>query len=141
MRIRTWAAALIAVALTATSCSENGIVNPGKTSPLGPRIDVVNGVARVVISQIYGAGGNAGAVVQNDYVELFNPGTASQDLTGWSVQYASATGTGNLGVTNQIAALSGSIAPGQYYLVRRNAWDGVADSRCHVQHQHGGRRR
>lgn len=118
MRIRTWSAALIAVALTATSCSENGIVNPGKTGPDRIRVDVLSGVAKVVISQIYGAGGNSGAVLQNDYVELFNAGTASQDLTGWSVQYASATGTGNLGVTNQIAALSGSIAPGQYYLVK-----------------------
>lgn len=118
MRIRTWAVALLAVALTATSCSENGIVNPGKTGPDRLRVDVVGGVAKVVISQVYGAGGNSGALVQNDYVELFNAGTASQDLTGWSVQYASATGTGNLGVTNQIAALAGSIAPGQYYLVK-----------------------
>jgi DNA/RNA endonuclease G (NUC1)/polyhydroxyalkanoate synthesis regulator phasin len=118
MRIRTWSAALVAVALTATSCSENGIVNPGKTGPDRIRIDVLSGVAKVVISQIYGAGGNSGAVLQNDYVELFNAGTASQDLTGWSVQYGSATGTGNLGVTNQIAALSGSVAPGQYYLVK-----------------------
>ena len=29
-----------------------------------------------VISQIYGGGGNAGATYHNDYVELFNPGTA-----------------------------------------------------------------
>jgi DNA/RNA endonuclease G (NUC1) len=118
MRIRTWSAALIAVALTATSCSENGVVSPGKTTPETLRVDVVGGVAKVVISQVYGAGGNSGAVLQNDYVELFNAGNASQDLTGWSVQYASATGTGNLGVTNQIAALTGSIAPGQYYLVK-----------------------
>jgi len=44
-----------------------------------------------VISQIYGGGGNSGAAFQNDFVELFNPGTVSFDLTGWSIQYASAT--------------------------------------------------
>jgi DNA/RNA endonuclease G (NUC1) len=119
MRIRTWSAALIAVALTATSCSENGIVNPGKSGPGGVRLDVLSGAAKVVISQIYGAGGNPNAVLQNDYVELFNAGTASATLTGWSVQYASATGTGNFGSSSsQLVQLTGSIGPGQYYLVK-----------------------
>ncbi len=49
----------------------------------------------VVISQVYGAGGNSGAAYQNDYVELFNLSGAPVSVTGWSVQYASATGTGN----------------------------------------------
>jgi hypothetical protein len=71
----------------------------------------------IVISQVYGAGGNAGAVLRNDYVELFNRGTTTVSLTGWSVQYASATGTGNFG-GNPIATLSGSLASGQYYLVQ-----------------------
>ena len=48
----------------------------------------------VVISQVYGAGGNSGALLSNDYIELFNRGTATVSLDGWSVQYASATGTG-----------------------------------------------
>ena len=73
---------------------------------------------RVVITQVYGGGGNSGATFQNDFVELFNAGGAAQDLSSWSIQYASATGTGQLGVTNQIAPLTGSIAPGQYYLVK-----------------------
>ena len=71
----------------------------------------------IVISQVYGGGGNAGAPYQNDFVELFNRGTTTVSLSGMSVQYASATGTGNFG-TNPIAALSGSLAPGQYYLVQ-----------------------
>jgi predicted extracellular nuclease len=73
------------------------------------------GSPSIVISQVYGAGGNSGAVLQNDYIELFNRGTTTVPLSGWSVQYASATGTGNFTAT----PLSGSIAPGQYYLVKQ----------------------
>ena len=51
----------------------------------------------VVISQVYGGGGNSGGDYTNDYVELFNRGTATVSLDGWSVQYASAAGTGNFG--------------------------------------------
>ncbi|MDQ2856492.1 MAG: DNA/RNA non-specific endonuclease, partial [Acidobacteriota bacterium] len=74
----------------------------------------------IVISQVYGGGGNSGAVYQNDFVELFNLGSTTVSLTGWSVQYASATGTGNFG-GNPIAPLSGSLAPGGYYLVKQGS--------------------
>ena len=67
----------------------------------------------IVISQIYGGGGNAGATLTNDFIELYNRGTASVHLTGWSVQYASATGS-----TWQVTALTGSLEPGAYYLVQ-----------------------
>ena len=70
---------------------------------------------QLVISQIYGGGGNTSATYRNDYVEVFNRGTGTASLAGYSVQYASATGTGNFAV---IATLSGSLAPGQYYLVQ-----------------------
>ncbi len=66
-----------------------------------------------VISQGYGGGGNAGATFKNDFIEVFNAGVAPVSLSGWSVQYSSATGT-----TWQVTALSGSIAPGQYYLIQ-----------------------
>src|SRR4051812_30437489 len=46
------------------------------------------GPSAVVVSQIYGGGGNAGATYQNDYVELFNAGSGAVDLSGWTVQYA-----------------------------------------------------
>jgi uncharacterized protein len=69
--------------------------------------------SNVVISQVYGGGGNAGAQYQNDFIELFNRSTSPISITGWSVQYASATGTGNFVAT----PLSGVLAAGQYYLV------------------------
>ncbi len=69
--------------------------------------------AQVVISQVYGAGGNVGAVLNRDYVELFNAGSTAVSLSGWSVQYASAAGS-----TWQATQLgSASLQPGQYLLV------------------------
>src|SRR4051794_3491936 len=67
----------------------------------------------LVVSQIYAGGGNAGASYTNDFVELFNPTTAAVDLTGWTLQYASAAST-----SWQATALSGSIPAGRYYLVQ-----------------------
>jgi predicted extracellular nuclease len=71
----------------------------------------------IVISQVYGGGGNTGAPYTNDYLELFNRSSTPASLSGWSVQYASATGTGNF-ASNPIALLSGVLAPGQHYLVQ-----------------------
>jgi len=71
----------------------------------------------VVISQVYGGGGNSGATYTNDFVELFNRGTAAVTLTGKTIQYASATGIGTFG-SNAVTALTGTLLPGQYYLVK-----------------------
>ncbi|WP_079434045.1 ExeM/NucH family extracellular endonuclease [Zoogloea sp. LCSB751] len=68
----------------------------------------------VVISQIYGGNGN---IYNADYVELFNRGATAVTLSNWSVQYASATGTGNFS-GNGVAAVNGTLQPGQYLLVR-----------------------
>jgi hypothetical protein len=73
--------------------------------------------ADVVISQVYGGGGNSGAPYKNDFVELFNRGGTAVSLMDWSVQYPSATGTGDFG-SYPVTLLSGSLAPGQYFLVQ-----------------------
>ncbi|WP_343425248.1 lamin tail domain-containing protein [Candidatus Amarolinea dominans] len=65
------------------------------------------------VSQVYGGGGNAGATYTNDFIELFNAGAGSINLSGWSVQYASATGT-----SWQVTNLSGSLVAGHYYLIQ-----------------------
>ena len=70
-------------------------------------------VDHLVISQLYGGGGNSGATFTNDYVELYNPTGVSFNLAGWSLQYASAAGTS---WTNK-QPLGGTIAPGEYFLV------------------------
>ena len=66
----------------------------------------------VVISQVFGGGGNAMAPYNTDYIELFNRGTSPVNLAGWSVQYASSAGT-SWTVTN----LTGTIQPGRYLLI------------------------
>lgn len=79
-----------------------------------------NSNSTVVISQVYGSGGNDGATFTHDYVELYNRSSATIDITGWSVQYASAAGTD---WTNK-QLLAGTIEPGKYYLVRLGTNDG-----------------
>ena len=72
-------------------------------------------VDHVVISQVYGAGGNSGALYTHDYIELYNPTSSSIDLTNWSVQYASSTGSYWNPTT-----LTGTINAGDYYLIMQN---------------------
>ncbi|WP_026354513.1 ExeM/NucH family extracellular endonuclease [Massilia niastensis] len=67
----------------------------------------------VVISQVYGAGGNAGAAWNRDFIELFNRSGAPVSLGGKSVQYQSATGTS----WNSTALPAVTLQPGQYFLV------------------------
>jgi hypothetical protein len=67
----------------------------------------------IVISEVYAAGGNAGAVYVNDYVELFNRGSTSVDVGSWSLQYATAAGN-----SWAVTPLAGTIAPGRHLLVQ-----------------------
>ena len=70
----------------------------------------------LTISQVYGGGGNAGATLKNDFIELYNLGASPVDVTGWSVQYASTAGT-----SWQKTDLAGVIQPGKYYLIQEAA--------------------
>ena len=67
----------------------------------------------LVVAQVYGGGGNSGATYQNDFVELFNRGSSTVDLSGWTVQYASAAST-----SWSATPLSGTIPAGGHYLVQ-----------------------
>ncbi|MFF3021829.1 DNA/RNA non-specific endonuclease [Gottfriedia sp. NPDC057948] len=73
----------------------------------------------VVISEVYGGGGNSGTSYKNDYIELYNPTDTSVGLSGWSVQYASSTGT-----FSSITNLTGSIGAHQYYLIKEASGGG-----------------
>jgi uncharacterized repeat protein (TIGR01451 family) len=75
--------------------------------------------ADVVISQVYGGGGNSGATFTHDFVELFNSGPTAVPLTGWSIQYATSGGS-----SWSATPLAGSIASGGYYLVQLAAGGG-----------------
>ncbi len=69
----------------------------------------------IVISQVYGGGGNAGATYQNDFIELFNRGSVPTSLNGMSVQYAATAGSSWTNKTNLPNVV---LQPGQYYLVQ-----------------------
>ncbi|KQQ73157.1 nuclease [Xanthomonas sp. Leaf131] len=70
--------------------------------------------AQVVISQVYGGGGNSGATFRSDFIELHNTGSSTVSLDGWSVQYASAAGS-----SWQVTPLAGNVPAGGYYLVKQ----------------------
>ncbi len=89
--------------------------DPAATPLTRTRSAIVTNPA-VVISQLYGGGGNASASFQNDFIELFNRTSSPVPVDGWSVQYASATGTGLFSAN--VTPLAGTLAPGHYYLVR-----------------------
>ncbi|WP_374058093.1 endonuclease/exonuclease/phosphatase family protein [Marinitenerispora sediminis] len=76
----------------------------------------------VVISEVYGGGGNSGATWRNDFIELGNPGGADVGLDGWSVQYLPAQPGAN--TRAQVTALSGVIAADGRYLVQEGAGSG-----------------
>jgi uncharacterized protein (TIGR03437 family) len=82
-------------------------------------IPAQGGTSGIVISQLYGGGGNSGATLRNDFIELFNSGNQAVTVTGWSVQYAAATG-----VSWNPTVLDGVIQPGQYYLIQEHAEGG-----------------
>ncbi len=69
--------------------------------------------SNVVISQIYLGTGDSNLKPAYQYIELFNRGTINTSLSGWSIQYAA-----EAQYSWQAFPLSGSIAPGQYYLIR-----------------------
>jgi len=74
---------------------------------------------QLVISQVYGGGGNGSATYTNDFIEIFNRGSRTVDfsLTPYSVQYAGATS--NFGAANTKTDItSGTIAPGYFFLIQ-----------------------
>jgi len=72
-------------------------------------------VNHIVISAIYGGGGNAGAKFKYDFIELFNPTSGDITLTNWAVQYGSATGTAKWASKKAITA---TIPSGHYFLIQ-----------------------
>ena len=91
---------------------------------LAPLLLPILGWGQVVISQVYGGGGNTNATYQNDFIELHNLGSSVVSVNGWSVQY-----TGDMGTTRSVTSLSNSSIPAsEYYLVQENTGTGGTTS-------------
>jgi len=78
----------------------------------------------VVISEVYGGGGNSGSVYTNDFVELYNPTSAAIDISGWSIQYTSAAGTSFTALNQTIIPASTTIKAHGYFLIQEAAGTG-----------------
>ncbi|OQR59612.1 endonuclease [Streptomyces maremycinicus] len=78
--------------------------------------------ASAAISEVYGGGGNSGATLTRDFVELGNAGSAAYDLAGYSVQYL--PGAPSASSLWQVTTLSGTVAPGGRFLVAEAAGTG-----------------
>jgi predicted extracellular nuclease/methionine-rich copper-binding protein CopC len=83
----------------------------------------------VVISEVYGGGGNTGSVYDHDYIELYNRGSSPVALGGNSVQYTGATSTSNFGSSSNLRTElpAFTLNPGQHFLIQEgtNNGDGV----------------
>ncbi|MDQ0377818.1 endonuclease/exonuclease/phosphatase family protein [Amycolatopsis thermophila] len=69
--------------------------------------------ADVLIAEVYGGGGNSGATLTGDFIEL--AGAAATTLDGWSVQYL--PGSPSASSKWQVTPLTGSVAAGGRYLI------------------------
>lgn len=117
------------ITATVPSGATNGYISliaPGGLAISSTSFTVTNPVAAVtnlVISQVYGGGGNSGATYINDFIELYNAGNTTVSLTNYAVQYASSTGS-----SWSVTALTGTIAPGTHYLIQEAAGTGGTTS-------------
>ncbi|WP_091669482.1 endonuclease/exonuclease/phosphatase family protein [Amycolatopsis marina] len=68
-----------------------------------------------LIAEVYGGGGNSGAELTNDFVELATVGSAAASLDGFTVQYLPASPSASS--RWQATALTGAIEPDARYLV------------------------
>ncbi|MDQ6423143.1 chitobiase/beta-hexosaminidase C-terminal domain-containing protein [Paenibacillus sp. LHD-117] len=93
----------------------------GTFGGLSPHAEAAADNSGIVISQVYGGGGNSGATLKNDFIELYNPTNQAVSLEGWEVQYASASGP-TWG--SNVHSLTGSIAAGGYFLLQEAAGTG-----------------
>ncbi len=69
----------------------------------------------IVISEVYGGGGNKDAKYKNDFIELYNPTEVDIDLSSWKVQYASKAGSFS---DKDNTILSGVIKSKGYFLIQ-----------------------
>ena len=74
---------LAVAASLATVVTGGALLAPAEANPSGTSL---------VISEVYGAGGNAGALENADYVELFNPTGAAISVVGDYIHYRSGGG-------------------------------------------------
>lgn len=105
----------LAGVLAASAALASGLLSaPAQAAPDGDQL---------VINEAYVNGTAAGAAYTHRFVELFNPTDEAVPLSGLSLQYRSATGTA---AATTVVPLTGTVAPGGYFLLRGSANSGTA---------------
>ncbi|MGL5353035.1 MAG: lamin tail domain-containing protein, partial [Clostridium sp.] len=99
--------------------TDKGDIPVGPTDPVDPVDPPKPGevskpkVNDLIITEVYGGGGNTGSVFGRDYVEIYNNSDKELDLTGLKIIYSSDKGNDS----SDITPLSGSLKPGAVLLV------------------------
>ncbi|WP_309123197.1 chitobiase/beta-hexosaminidase C-terminal domain-containing protein [Paenibacillus sp.] len=101
-----WTSLALAAAISASPLSPAAVPSANAT-----------GAGHLVISEVYGGGGNSGSTWRSDFIELYNPTETAVNVTGWTIQYASSSGSFSL-ASNMYVELTGIVAPHGYYLVK-----------------------
>ena len=99
---RSVSAALAAAGLVVAG---GAVLAPATANPAGTSL---------VISEVYGAGGNGGATYNADFVELYNPTDAAISVVGDYIHYRSV----NDGSGGTPQALTGSVPAHGHYLIQ-----------------------
>lgn len=135
--LATWSSDAPAFARAATLVGVRGVVNGlgAGTANISATVGTANASVAVrvrdvnapftgrcssglVISQLYGGGGNASAPFRNDFLEIHNAGVTARSLNGMSLQYTSDTGTAWAGNLRPLPNVT--IEPGGYFLIQLN---------------------
>ena len=74
----------------------------------------------LILHEVYGGGGNSGATYKNDFITIYNATSKPINLNGYSVQYASTTGT-----SWTVTPLTNvTLQPYSFYLIKEAAGTG-----------------
>jgi hypothetical protein len=80
------------------------------------------------ISQVYGGGGGSTGTYLRDYVEIFNSSSSDIDISGYALEYGSATGTWGSATTNYFVFPAGAKVKACSYLLVECGATGTAGS-------------
>ena len=81
-------------------------------------LTIVEPFKNIVINELYGGGGNSGAIYTNDFVELYNPNNYDVSLQGYAIQYASTGGTFNNAANSFTLGSTHTIKANSYFLIQ-----------------------
>jgi hypothetical protein len=82
----------------------------------------------VRVSQVYGGGGGSSLAYNYDFVELFNASGVPVNISGWAVEYGSATGNWGSSTSNIAILPAGSTIPACGYFLLQVGSGGTAGS-------------